>query len=319
MEMTYGKAVQYAIEDEMSLNQNIVLFGEDIQKNLYGYTEGLEEKFGKDRVIDIPLSEASIVGLACGAAMGGIRPIVDLTLPNFMYVAMDQIANIAAKTHYMYNGKYILPMTIFCSSMQGNGNAAQHSDRLHSLFMTIPGLKIISPATPQDMYSMLRGAIRDDNPVICFADRTLFWRKDEVDTSEIVAPGISQKVKSGEDLTIITISSCLQMVKDILPDIEKSGITVEIIDVRSVKPLDYSLIFDSVKKTGKVIICDTANRTGSVASEIAAVLQEQLFDFLKSPIKIVACEDIPIPFARILEQQVLITKEKILSQINSMF
>ena len=120
-------------------------------------------------------------------------------------------------------------------------------------------------------------------------------------------------------LTIITISSCLQMVKDILPDIEKSGITVEIIDVRSVKPLDYSLIFDSVKKTGKVIICDTANRTGSVASEIAAVLQEQLFDFLKSPIKIVACEDIPIPFARILEQQVLITKEKILSQINSMF
>lgn len=315
MELTYSKALQQAIEEEMFLDKSIVLFGEDIQKNLYGYTEGLETKFGKKRVINIPLSEAGVVGLACGASMCGLRPIVDLTIPNFLYVAMDQIASIAAKTHYMYNGKYSMPITLFCSSMQGSGNAAQHSDRLHSMFMAIPGLKIICPATPQDMYSMMRGAIRDDNPVLCFADRSLFWRREEVDLSKIIRPGLSNKVKSGDNLTIITISSCLQLVKDILPEIESLGINPEIIDVRSIVPLDYSLISESVKKTGRVIICDTANKSGSAASEIASYIQENLFKYLKGPIKIVACENVPIPFAKKLEQEILVTKDKILSKI----
>lgn len=315
MELTYGKALQQAIEEEMSLDKKIVLFGEDIQKNLYGYTEGLAEKFGEERVINIPLSEAGVVGLACGASMCGLRPIVDLTIPNFLYVAMDQIASIAAKTYYMYNGKYSMPITLFCSSMQGSGNAAQHSDRLHSMFMSIPGLKIICPATPQDMYSMMRGAIRDDNPVLCFADRSLFWKREEVDLSKIIRPGVSNKVKSGDDLTIITVSSCLQLVRDILPEIESLGINPEIIDVRSIVPLDYSLISESVKKTGRVIICDTANKSGSAASEIASYIQENLFKCLKGPIKIVACENVPIPFAKKLEQEILVTKDKILSKI----
>lgn len=316
MRIKYSEAIQFALEDELLANDNVVLFGEDIQKNLYGYTEGFETKFGKDRIINIPLSEASVVGLACGAAMCGLRPIVDLTVANFLYVSMDQIASIAAKTCYMYSGKYNVPITILCSSMELSGNAAQHSDRLHSLFSAIPGLKVICPSTPQDMYSMLRGAIQDDNPVICFASRNLFYQEEEIDRSIIITPGISKKVEEGSDLTVITVSSCLQMVRDISPELKENGISVEIIDVRTVKPLDYSLIFKSVEKTGKVIICDTASRTGSTASEIASRIQQEKFSYLSEAIQLVTAEDVPGPFIRTHENEVYVTKEKILNKIN---
>ncbi len=318
MRIRYSEAIQFALEDELLDNDNVVLFGEDIQKNLYGYTEGFEKKFGKDRIINIPLSEASVVGLACGAAMCGLKPIVDLTVSNFLYVSMDQIASIAAKTCYMYSGKYNVPITILCSSMEHSGNAAQHSDRLHSLFSAIPGLKVICPSTPQDMYSMLRGAIQDNNPVICFTSRNLFMQEEEVDKSIITAPGISKKIENGSDLTIITVSSCLQMVRDILPELKTKSISVEIIDVRTVKPLDYSLIFKSVEKTGKVIICDTASRTGSTASEIASIIQQEKFSYLSEAIQLVTAEDVPAPFIRTHENEVFVTKEKILNKIDQM-
>ncbi len=315
MEITYREAIQYAFFDEMQTNENVVLFGEDIQKNLYGYSDGLVDKFGERRVINIPISEAAVLGVANGAAMCGMRPIVDLTLPNFMCVAMDQIVNIMAKVHYMSNGKYKVPVTIFVSSMQGSGNAAQHSDRFHSLFSGIPGIKVITPATPQDMYSMMRGAIQDDNPVICFADRSLFWRKGEVDCTQIELPGKAKMIKTGKDLTVITISSCLQMVVDSLPQVKQAGYDIEIIDVRTVNPIDYGILEESAKKTGKVLICDTANKRGSVACEIAVELQQQVFPFLKMPIQIVAGEDIPMPFAKAMEQEVLVTTDKIIKYI----
>ena len=253
MRLTYGNAICKALYDELEKDDNVVVFGEDIQSNLYGYTEGLSDKFGSNRIINIPLSEAGIMGMVCGAAMCGLRPVLDLTLPNFLYVAMDQIASIAAKTRYMYNGAYSLPMTIFCSSMCGSGNAAQHSDRLHSLFMTIPGLKVICPATPQDMYSLLRAAIEDNNPVICFADRTLFWQEDEVLLEKKVSIGSANRIFKGDDLTIVTVSSCLAMVKEIIPVMEQKGISIELIDVRTVVPLDYKTIQKSVKKQGKYL------------------------------------------------------------------
>lgn len=316
MKMKYGDAIHQALFDELESNSKVVLFGEDIQTNLYGYTEGLAQKFGCNRVRNIPLSEAGVMGVACGAAMCGLYPVLDLTLPNFLYVAMDQIASIAAKTCYMYNGVYSVPLTVFCSAMCGSGNAAQHSDRLHSMLMCIPGLKIICPSTPQDMYSMLREAIEDVNPVICFADRSLFWKEDEVIFEQRGSIGLANKIKEGNDLTIITVSGCLQMVKDIMPEIEDKGLSVEIIDVRSVVPLDYQTISDSIRKTGKVIICDTANRTGSLASEIASLIVQNDFYSLRAPIKIVACEDVPVPFSRNLEKKILVTKEKILKTID---
>lgn len=315
LKMTYGNALRQAIYDELKMDPTVFMFGEDIQKNLYGYTEGLVEKFGEDRVLNIPLSEAGAMGIACGAAMCGMRPILDLTIPNFLYVAMDQIANMAAKMHYMSNGVYSLPVTILCTTMCGNGNAAQHSDRVHSIFQNIPGLKIICPATPQDMYSMFREAVQDEGPVLCIADRSLFWLEDEISFQVGKKIRGCNKVTDGDDISVITVSSCLQMVKEILPDIEKANISAEVIDIRTVVPLDFEIILQSVKKTGRVIICDTANRTGSVASEISARLAEKAFCYLKEPIQIVAGEDVPVPFAKVLEREILVTKEKIYNKI----
>ena len=319
MKMTYGNAIYHALYDELENDSNVVLFGEDIQKNVYGYTKGLVDIYGTERVINIPLSEASVMGMACGAAMCGIRPVLDLTLPNFLYITMDQIANIAAKTHYMYDGQFKLPLTVFCSSMCGSSNAAQHSDRLHAMCMNIPGLKVICPATPQDMYSMLREAIQDDNPVICFADRSIFWQEEDVDTQIGKRIGHANIVEEGTDITIVTISSCLQLVKDILPKVHEVGINADVIDIRSVNPLDFATINKSVHKTGRLLICDTANKTGSVASEIASLTAQYALDSLSEPIQIVACENIPIPFAKNLEQQIMVTKDKILDKILNNF
>lgn len=319
MKLTYGKALQQALYDELDADNNVVLFGEDIRYNLYGYTDGFVDKFGEKRVIDLPLSEAGAMGTVAGSAMCGLKPVIDLTVPNFLYVAMDQISSIIAKTHYMYNGAYNLPLTILTSSLCGSGSAAQHSDRLHSTFSTIAGLKIITPATPQDMYSMMREAIQDDNPVMCFADRKLFWREEEVSFEPLKLIGKSNVVKKGTDITIVTVSGCLYMVKDILEEIEKLNINPEIIDIRSVVPLDFETIKQSVQKTGRVLICDTANKTSSTASEIAALLSEYAFDALKAPISIVANENIPVPFEKTLEQEIIVTKEKILDKIRRIY
>lgn len=315
MRLTYGMALRQALHDSLKSDPSTFLFGEDIQKNVYGYTGGLAEEFGEERVRNIPLSEAGAVGIACGAAMCGLRPILDLTIPNFLYVAMDQIANMAAKVHYMSNGAYSLPLTVLCTAMSGSGNAAQHSDRVHALFQNIHGLKIICPATPQDMYSMMREGIEDNSPVLCLADRFLFWTEEEVVLETGNSIGRSRQVTVGKDVTVVTVSSCLQMVKEILPDIEKAGIQAEVIDIRSVVPLDMEPILDSVKKTGRVVICDTAGRTGSAASEIAARLAQDAFYDLRAPIQIAAGEDSPVPFTKLLEEEVLVTKEKILQKI----
>ncbi len=316
MRMTYAEAINRAFYDALEEDTNVILFGEDDRNNLYGYTESIYEKFGEDRVIDIPLSEAGVVGIACGAAMCGIRPVVDLTTENFLYVAMDQICSIAAKTSYMYNGEYSVPITIFSSAMSVGGNAAQHSDRLHALFMNVPGLKVICPATPQDMYSMLRAAIKDNNPVLCFADRSLFWTGGEVDVNEKAELGKARKVQDGTDLSIITISGCFRLIEEALPEIEALGISSDVLDIRSVVPLDYSAIMRTVRKTGRIVICDTANRSGSVAGHISSLIVEDAFEYLKAPIRIAACEDVPIPYTKELESEVLVSKQKIMEEIN---
>lgn len=317
MRLTYGNALRQAMYDELKEDPNVVLFGEDIQKNLYGYTGGFCEEFGENRIINIPLSEASVVGVASGSAMCGMRPIVDLTVSNFLYVAMDQIANIASKIHYMSNGEYSVPITILCSIMSGSGNAAQHSDRTYSVFQNIPGLKVICPATPQDMYSMMRAAVQDDGPVLCMTDRSLFWTEDEVLTDKKGIIGKPHKIQDGDDITIVTVSGCLKLVREILPELEEENISAEIIDVCTVTPIEYDLIYKSVEKTGRVIICDAANRTGSVASEIASRIAQNSFFALREPIEIVTGEDISVPFAKILENQVLISKQEILKRIKN--
>ena len=241
MILKYGEAIEKALFDALDNDRKVVFFGEDDKCNLYGYTEGLYQKFGADRVKDIPLSEAGVIGLACGAAICGMRPVVDLTTENFLYVAMDQICSIAAKTSYMYGGNYSVPVTIFSSSMSIGGNAAQHSDRLHSLFMNVPGLKIICPSTPQDMYSLFRSAIADDNPVLCFADRSLFWMEEDVDLQKKIPLGQANIVHEGNELTLVSVSGCYRIIEEIYSEL-KEVISLDVIDVRSVVPLDFNTI-----------------------------------------------------------------------------
>lgn len=315
MKMTYGNAIREALVKELENDQSVVFFGEDLYHNLYGYTDNLVNLFGEKRIINTPLSESAVVGSAIGAAMCGLKTIVDLTVANFLYVAMDQIVNMAAKTNYMYNGQFELPLTIMCGEFYNCSNAAQHSDRPHSMFMNVPGLKIVAPSNPQDAYSLLRTSIVDKNPVLYFSDRTLFYAETEVDENCKIEMGQASVLKEGKDITIITISGCTKMALDILPELNNNNISAEILDIRSLVPLDKNTIKKSVIKTGRVVIADTANKSCSVASEISSILAEDLFYALKAPIGIVAFEDVPVPFARNLEMQIMPTKEKILNKV----
>lgn len=312
--MKYNEAICRAIADEMTENASVLMFGEDIRNNLYNYTENLVNTFGEKRVIDIPLAEAGVVGAAAGMAMCGLRPIVDLTISNFLYVAMDQITNMIAKMQYMYNGNYQVPVTLMCSNMYRGGNACQHSDRNHGLFMHIPGLKVICPSTPNSMYWMLRRAIQDNNPVMCFSDRTCFSMDGEIEQE---FHGDKNSVFTyGSDVTIVAISGAYRMVSDGLEQLLENGIRPEIVLVESLIPLETESIFESLKKTGRLVICDTDNRTGSAASEIASrISQNDLIKYLNKEICILASEDYPVPFARNLEEEIVLTKEKVVSGI----
>jgi len=315
MKYTYGEAIREALDKELESDQSVVLFGEDIQHDLYGYTSNLLKKHGKERVINVPLSEAAVVGTAIGAAMCGLKTIVDLTVANFLYVAMDQIVNMAAKTNYMNNGQFKLPLTIMCSTLYNTSSAAQHSDRPHPLFMNVPGLKVVAPTCPQDAYSLLRSSIVDENPVIYFSDRTLFYTEADIDLNCNVEIGQASVLQEGSDITIVTISGCTKMALDLVPELVEKNISAEIIDVRSLAPLDINTIKKSVSKTGRVVIVDTANKSCSAASEISSLLAEDLFAALKAPIGIVAHDDVPVPFAKSLELLIMPNKEKIFQKV----
>lgn len=315
MNLTYGEAIREALFKELEKNNNLVMFGQDIQHNLYGYTKELVGVFGDNRVINAPLSEAAVLGTAIGAAMCGIRTVVDLTVSSFLYVAMDQIVSMASKTTYMYNGQFKLPLTIMCSSMYNGSNAAQHSDRPHPMFMNVPGLKIVSPSSPQDAYSLLRASIADDNPVVFFSDRSLFYNKEQVKPDLDVNIGDAKIICKGDDITIIGISGTIPIILSAVEELNSRNISAEVIDVRSLAPLDRKTILHSVSKTGKVVIVDTAHKTCSAASEISSIIAEEIFSDLKAPIGIVAYDDVPVPFAKNLESEIMPTKEKVVSKV----
>jgi pyruvate/2-oxoglutarate/acetoin dehydrogenase E1 component len=315
MNLTYGQAVNKAIYDELKNEDKSFMMGQDIEENVYGYTNGLKEEFGIKRIFNTPLSEAATTGTAIGSSMCGLRPILDLTVSSFLYVAMDQLVSMASKTHYMYDGQYSLPMTIMCSSMYGVNNSCQHSDRPHSLFMGIPGLKIAVPSSPQDAYSLHRSAFRDENPVLVFTDRSLFYDEEQVDLNLDIPLGHAHILKKGSMVTIVSISGAIKKIKECLGELDKLGIDVELIDVRTLVPLDTKTIYESVEKTGRLLIVDTANRTCSAASHISSLVSENIFSYLKAPISIVSYDDVPVPFARNLENMIMVTPEKIVEKV----
>lgn len=315
MKLKYGEAIRQALQAELESDPKVVLMGQDVQHNIYGYTGELMRTFGSRRVRNTPISEAAVVGTAIGSAMCGLRPILDLTVANFLYIAMDQLASMAAKTRYMYDGQFKVPMTILVGTLYNTNSAAQHSDRPHPAIMNIPGLKAIAPASPQDAYSMLRSAVRDDNPVVCFMDRNLFYSEEDVDENRIVPLGKAALLSVGGGITIVSVGGATKIVLEALPELAEKGVSAEVIDVRSLAPLDFETISSSVKKTGRVVIVDTANRTCSAASEISARLAEKEFASLRAPIGIVAYDDVPVPFAKCLERQIMPTKDKVLSKV----
>jgi pyruvate dehydrogenase E1 component beta subunit len=315
-EITYLEAIGEAQREEMRRDPRVFIMGEDVEAGVFGTTAGFREEFGPERVRNTPLSEAGFVGAAVGAAMVGMRPIVDFTIASFIYVAMDQIISMAAKATYMYGGQTQVPVVFRAGLFFGGGNAAQHSDRPYPMLMNVPGLKIILPSTPYDVKGLLKTAIREGDPVFSFEDGLLWGSKGPVPEEEYLIPlGVADIKRAGTDVTIVALASRVQEALAAAETAAKDGISVEVIDPRSLIPLDKETILKSVNKTGRLIVVDEAHRTCGAAAEIAAIVAEEGFWDLKAPIKRLTVPDIQIPFSPPLEQILYPDASKIVSAI----
>ncbi len=314
--MSFRDTLILAMSEEMRKDENVLLMGEDVGifGGDFGTSVGMLEEFGEERVRDCPISESAITGSAIGMAMTGLRPIVDMTFMDFVVIAMDQIVNQAAKTRYMFGGKGQVPITIRCAAGNGVGSAAQHSQSLEAWFTHIPGLKVVAPGTPRDMKGLLKASIRDNNPVIILEYKSEFNKKGEVplDPDFIIPLGVGEIKKKGTDVTVVTYGKMVSRVMQAAEELESEGISVEVVDPRTLIPLDKKLIIKSVKKTGKVVLVNDAHKTGGFIGEIAAMIAEsEAFDYLDAPIRRCAGEDVPMPYAQNLEMEMIPTVDSI--------
>jgi pyruvate/2-oxoglutarate/acetoin dehydrogenase E1 component len=305
-EITIREALNEALAEEMARDERVVFFGEDVGKHggAFQVSKGLWDRFGPDRVRDTPISEAAIVGTAVGASLNGLRPVAELQYSDFSTIAMDQICNQAAKIRYMFGGKATLPLVVrMPGGSGGRGNAAQHSQSLESWFMHVPGLKVVLPGTPYDAKGLLKAAIRDNNPVIFIEHKAIYNTKGPVPEGEYFVPlGKADVKREGKDVTIITYSRMLHVSLAAAETLAKDGIQVEVVDLRSLVPLDEETIFASVRKTGRVIIVEEDCRTAGTGAEVLSRIVEGCFDYLDAPIVRVAGLDTPIAYNRVLER-----------------
>jgi pyruvate dehydrogenase E1 component beta subunit len=311
-------AIREAMFEEMKRDSSVILLGEDVRLGVFGTSVGLFEEFGEDRVFDTPLSEGGFVGTGIGAAMVGMRPIVDVAMGSFMYVGMDQFVSMAAKTTYTYGGQFSVPLLVRAGMVYNVNNAAQHSDRPYPMFMNVPGLKIVAPSNALDMYGLIKSAVRDNDPVLCFEDRTLPGVRVDIPDAEedfTVPLGKGKIVKEGGDVTIVGIAGCMVKALEAAELLADEGIDAEVVDPRTLVPLDKALILESVKKTGRAVIVDPAHKTCSAASEISSIIVQETFSSLRGPIQVVATADVPIPFSKTLESQLYPTTEKIINAV----
>lgn len=319
--MTVRDAIITAMSEEMRLDENVFLIGEDVGifGGDFGTSVGMLEEFGKERVRDTPISENAISGAAIGAAMTGMRPIVDVTFMDFIVYMMDNIVNQAAKTRYMFGGKGQVPVVFRCAAGSGVGSAAQHSQSLESWFCHIPGLKVIAPGTPADVKGLLKAAVRDNNPVIFLEYKAQYNMKGEVPTDpNFVLPiGKAEIKKEGKDVTIVTYGRMLERVLQAANEVaESDGVSVEVVDLRTLIPLDKEAILESVKKTGRVLLVNDAYKTNGFIGEISAIISESdAFDYLDAPILRLAGEDVPIPYNHALETAMIPSVERIKKNI----
>lgn len=315
--ITFLEAIRQAQMEEMQRDSSVFIMGEDIICNVFGTTTGFVDLFGTERVRDTPISENGFIGASAGAAMVGMRPIVDATISSFLYPAMDQIMSIIAKSRYIYGGQARLPLVIRSCLFYGNSNAAQHSDRPYSMFMNQPGLKIIVPTNPRDMKGLLKAAIRDDDPVLCFEDSTCWSSKDEVsDDPDFVIPlGRGDVKREGSDVTVIAVAGSVPIALKAAKQLAAQGISIEVIDPRTLVPLDRDLILKSVRKTGRAIAVDPAHQTCSAASEISALIAEHAFETLRGPVLRITTPDTHLPFSPAIEKSLYPTVDRIVAGV----
>lgn len=306
-ELTYAQAINEAIKEEMENDPDVFCLGEDIGLlgGAFQATRGLLDIFGSARVRNTPISEQAIAGFAIGAAMKGMRPIAEFMYIDFMGLAIDQIVNQAAKSHYMFGGKIKVPVVFRTQGGAGRGNAGQHSQSLEAWYYHIPGLKLVMPSTPYDAKGLLKSAIRDDNPVVFIEHKLLYSTKGQVPVEEYTIPlGKADIKRTGSDLTVVATSNMVPKVLNIAEKL-KDKVDLEIIDPRTLVPLDMDSIISSVKKTNKAVIVQEAARKGGVASDIATYIMEEAFDYLDYPVKIIAGENTIIPFSNKLEMEAI--------------
>jgi pyruvate/2-oxoglutarate/acetoin dehydrogenase E1 component len=303
-ELSMSNALRAALYEEMLRDPNVIAFGEDAGKlgGTFGVSRGLLDEFGPGRVLDTPISEAGFIGMAVGAAMRGLRPVVELMFIDFIGVCMDQVMNQAAKLRYMTGGQVSVPLVIRTPMGSGRRNAGQHSQCLENLFTSIPGLKVICPSTPAEAKGLLKTAIRDDDPVVCIEHKRLYAIKEEVSDAEALIPlGKAAVKRTGNDVTIISWSQEVLMALEAAKELEHEGIDAEVLDLRSLVPLDWEAIRNSVVKTHNVVIVQEGCKRSGYAGEIAAQIMEELFDELDAPVMRVAALNVVAPYSPPLE------------------
>lgn len=319
--MTYAEAIREGMSIRMRENPNVVLFGEDVGAfgGCFGVSAGMFDEFGPERVRDTPISEGAIIGCAVGAAATGLRPIAELMFCDFLTVGMDQLVNQAAKMRYMFGGKISMPMVVRLPAGAGTGAAAQHSQSLEAWLTHVPGLKVVYPSCAQDALGLMLSAIDDDDPVMFFEQKVLLGMKGEVSSLEPIPLGKGRVAREGGDLSIITYG---RQVYDALEAAEKlaaEGIGVEVIDLRSLYPLDKELIGESIAKTHKAIVITEEVKRGGYGGEISAIIGEEFFDYLDAPVIRIGALDTPVPFAPNLEQYYIPNAQDILVAAKKMF
>jgi len=306
--ITMREAISQAMWEEMERDPNVFILGEEVGVwgGSYAVTKGFYDHFGADRVRDTPIAEAAIVGAAIGSAMTGLRPIAELMTINFAFVAMDHIVNEAAKLHYMFGGQFVLPLVIRAVTGGGRQLAATHSQTPDAIFAHFPGLTVVAPGTPEDAKGLLKAAIRSNNPVLFLEHATLYQVRGEVpDGDYVVQIGKSKVQRPGKDVTIVTYSKGLEISMKAADELAKEGVEAEIVDLRSLRPLDMDPVLESFKKTNRAVVVEEGWKSFGVGAEISSRIYEQAFDYVDAPVKRVAQKEVPLPYNRAMEQSAL--------------
>lgn len=320
-ELTFGQAINEALAEELRRDERVFIIGEDVAEagTPFKVLAGLVQEFGTERVMDSPISEAGITGVCVGAAMTGMRPVVDIMFGDFITLTMDQMVNQAAKIHYMSGGKLRVPLTMRTTLGATRRSAAQHSQSLHAWFSHVPGLKVVVPSTPYDAKGLLKSAIRDDNPVAFFEDKMMYQTRGYVPEEEYTIPlGVADVKREGTDITLVATSSMVYVALDAAKLLEDAGISAEVVDPRTMFPLDKESLISSAKKTSRAIVIDEGYERYGVTAEIASVIADGAFYYLDAPVKRMGAMDVPVPFSPVLEDLTVPTPHTVADMAKSL-